>query len=171
ERTRGAVERSLSAAAPQGVPAPGGQTSSRAWSSGVAARGSRGRCRVIVRRAGRCDAECRSCVFRGVPCGPNIAPRPGVVAPRTARGGATRPEWRDMFAQTSLPRGERIGIAIMIGIGAAALSYLTLRMYPQFVARDYTYSWRAAQALLHGQNPYLVIRPTRPYPYENYYYY
>jgi hypothetical protein len=76
-----------------------------------------------------------------------------------------------MFAQTSLPRGERIGIAIMIGIGAAALSYLTLRMYPQFVARDYTYSWRAAQALLHGQNPYLVIRPIGPYPYENYYYY
>ncbi len=76
-----------------------------------------------------------------------------------------------MFAQTSLSRGERIGIAIMIGIGAAALSYVTLRMYPEFVARDYTYSWRAAQALLHGQNPYLVIRPVGSYPYENYYYY
>ena len=67
-----------------------------------------------------------------------------------------------MFAQTSLSRGERIGIAIMIGIGAAALSYVTLRMYPEFVARDYTYSWRAAQALLHGQNPYLVVVPSGP---------
>ena len=76
-----------------------------------------------------------------------------------------------MFAETSRSRGERILIAILIWFGGAALSYLTLRMYPQFVARDYTYSWRAAQALLHGQNPYLVIRPTGPYPYENYYYY
>lgn len=76
-----------------------------------------------------------------------------------------------MFEETSLPRAERIGIAIFVGIGAAALSYITLRMYPQFAARDYTYQWRAAHALLAGQNPYYVIRPEGPYPFEEYYFY
>jgi len=76
-----------------------------------------------------------------------------------------------MFSDTSLSRAERIGIAILVGIGAAALSYITLTMYPQFAARDYTYQWRAAHALLAGQNPYYVIRPAGPYPFEEYYFY
>ncbi|WP_275831618.1 hypothetical protein [Roseisolibacter sp. H3M3-2] len=35
------------------------------------------------------------------------------------------------------------------------------------VAKDFTYPWRAARALLAGQDPYVVIQPTGPYPYES----
>src|SRR5579871_3996769 len=76
-----------------------------------------------------------------------------------------------MFGATSLSRAERISIAVLIGVGAAALAYTVLTMYPEHVARDYTYSWRAARALLAHQNPYDVIRPSGPYPYEEYYFY
>jgi hypothetical protein len=76
-----------------------------------------------------------------------------------------------MFSAGPLSRRERIGIAVLIGVGAMALSFTVLRLYPQFVARDYTYSWRAARALLAGQNPYAVIRPAGPYPFEEYYFY
>ncbi len=76
-----------------------------------------------------------------------------------------------MFTQTSLTRAERAGVAVLLGVGAATLAYIVMTMYPQYVARDYTYSWRAARALLAGQNPYASIRPTGPYPFEEYYFY
>jgi hypothetical protein len=76
-----------------------------------------------------------------------------------------------VFSAGSLSRRERIAIAALIGVGALALSYTVLKLFPQFVARDYTYSWRAARALLAGQNPYDVIRPAGPYPFEEYYFY
>lgn len=76
-----------------------------------------------------------------------------------------------VFSATSLTRAERVGVAVLIGAGAAALSIVVLTMYPQYLARDYTYSWRAARALLGGHNPYDVIRPTGPYPFEEYYFY
>ncbi len=66
---------------------------------------------------------------------------------------------------------ERAAIALLIGGGAAALALVAMMAHPQFGARDFTYQWRAAHALIEGLDPYRVIRPTGPYPYENYYYY
>ncbi len=76
-----------------------------------------------------------------------------------------------MFDDIARSRAERTAVAILIGVAAAALAYVVTAMDPQYVARDYTYSWRAARALLAGANPYDVIRPAGPYPFETYYFY
>ena len=39
------------------------------------------------------------------------------------------------------------------------------------MAADFTWPWRAAQYLLAGENPYLLIQPTGGYPAQTYFYY
>jgi len=54
----------------------------------------------------------------------------------------------------------------MIGVAAALGALVVFVGNPEFVAKDFTYPWRAARALLAGDDPYRVIRPSGPYPYE-----
>ena len=55
----------------------------------------------------------------------------------------------------------------MIGVAAALGAFVVFATNPEFVAKDFTYPWRAARALLAGDDPYRVIRPSGPYPFES----
>ena len=72
-----------------------------------------------------------------------------------------------IFTGRPLTRGERVIVALTIGIGAALAALLVFLSAPAHVAKDFTYAWRAAHALLRGMDPYAVIRPTGPYPFES----
>jgi hypothetical protein len=60
-----------------------------------------------------------------------------------------------------------VAITIAIGVACAAGVWAVTQLHPQFVAKDFTYPWRAARALLAGQDPYVVIQPAGRYPFES----
>jgi len=64
----------------------------------------------------------------------------------------------------------RLAIAIPIGIASTLLSYHLL-LARGTLASDFTWPWRAARALIVGENPYLVIQNTGPYPFSMAFYY
>lgn len=80
-----------------------------------------------------------------------------------ARGG--------LYSGRPLDRGERVLVALTIGLAAALATFVIFAMHPEFHAKDFTYVWRAGRALLAGQDPYVVIRPSGPYPFEAQYMY
>jgi hypothetical protein len=58
-------------------------------------------------------------------------------------------------------RRKRIAVAAAIGATFGVLAYVLLRARGTSIqAADFTYVWLAARAILHGQNPYEVIRPS-----------
>jgi hypothetical protein len=61
-------------------------------------------------------------------------------------------------------------LSIAIGTLSAAVICLRLSQGAQEAA-DFTWSWRAAQMLLAGENPYQAIQPSGAYPYQTYFYY
>ncbi|MFM8323150.1 MAG: hypothetical protein ACKOC5_19740 [Chloroflexota bacterium] len=65
---------------------------------------------------------------------------------------------------------QRIFLSLLIGAACLALCWLRLAWRDRLGA-DFTFPWRAAQAVLHGQNPYTTIQPTGAYPYQTYFYY
>jgi len=66
---------------------------------------------------------------------------------------------------------QRVLVAVVIALVASFLVFTLTRRHPQLLAFDFTWHWRAARALLAGENPYLVIRDTGPYPFSSGYYY
>ena len=72
-----------------------------------------------------------------------------------------------IFSGRPLARRERLALAALIGVASALGALFVFVSEPEFVAKDFTYPWRAARALLAGDNPYRVIRPSGPYPYES----
>ena len=64
-----------------------------------------------------------------------------------------------------------MAISIPIAIAAALAAWIAFQIVPDMVARDFTYPWRGARALLAGQNPYDVIRPTGPPPDDHWFMY
>lgn len=85
-----------------------------------------------------------------------------------AAAGGHGMNWRDsIFAGRLLTRRERLAIALIIGMAAGMAAYLAFLQRPEMLARDFTYPWRGGAALLAGQNPYEVIRPTGPPPYDH----
>jgi hypothetical protein len=65
----------------------------------------------------------------------------------------------------------RLIVAVAIAVVAALLVLAHSRRHPTLLALDFTWHWRAARAILAGQNPYLVIKDTGPYPFSSGYYY
>jgi hypothetical protein len=63
------------------------------------------------------------------------------------------------------PLGRLVLLALLLGAACGLASYLRLRE-AGILAADLTWAWRGAQALLAGQNPYRVIQPTGPYPFD-----
>ena len=58
----------------------------------------------------------------------------------------------------AMRRATRATVSIAVGALFAALTYALLRARgPQVQGADFTYTWAAARALLHGQNPYAVV--------------
>jgi hypothetical protein len=81
---------------------------------------------------------------------------------------ADRPARRGLFSGRPLTAGERGFVACAVGFGAGMTAWLSMHTVPEMAAKDFTYPWRAARALLAGQNPYDVIVPSGTYPFESY---
>jgi hypothetical protein len=62
--------------------------------------------------------------------------------------------------------GDRAIMASAIGGWGAFIAYFSMASHPQHLAKDFSYPWRAARALLDGQNPYDVIRAVSDYPFN-----
>ncbi len=84
------------------------------------------------------------------PSGPNVA---------EARQTAPRP--REMSS------GDRVLAALVLGGWGAFISYFSMSSHPQHLAKDFSFPWRAARALLAGENPYEVIRAVGEYPFNS----
>ena len=62
--------------------------------------------------------------------------------------------------------GDRVIMAAALGGWGAFIAYFSMASHPQHLAKDFSYPWRAARALLAGQNPYDVIRVIGEYPFN-----
>jgi hypothetical protein len=67
---------------------------------------------------------------------------------------------------------ERLAVTTRVVISAALagwgafITYFSLIVAPQHLAKDFTWPWRAARVLLEGNNPYTVMQATGPYPFN-----
>jgi hypothetical protein len=87
----------------------------------------------------------------------------------SAPHAAPAPAPAGLFSGRPLTRGERCVVALIIGVLSTLAVYASLSDTPRYAAKDFTYPWRAANALLAGENPYQVIRPTGHYPFESWF--
>jgi hypothetical protein len=71
-----------------------------------------------------------------------------------------------IFSGRPLATSERLVIAVTLGLGAGLAAFLAFRVIPGMFTRDFTYPWRAARALLAHQDPYMVIMPSGPPPFD-----
>lgn len=62
--------------------------------------------------------------------------------------------------------GDRLLFALLLGGWGAFIAYFTMASHPQHLAKDFSYPWRAARALLAGQNPYHAIQAVGAYPFN-----
>jgi hypothetical protein len=62
--------------------------------------------------------------------------------------------------------GDRVLTALLFGGWGAFIAYFTMSSHPNHLAKDFSYPWRAARALLDGLDPYQVINATGPYPFN-----
>jgi hypothetical protein len=65
-----------------------------------------------------------------------------------------------------LPLGFRFAVSFALGAWGAFITYFSLIVSPQHLAKDFTWPWRAARVLLERHNPYDVIHATGPYPFN-----
>jgi hypothetical protein len=62
----------------------------------------------------------------------------------------------------------RVGVAMVLGVAGGSLAYWHLAVVePNMLGFDFTWAWRGARALLAGENPYVVIQPTGPFPFNS----
>jgi hypothetical protein len=73
---------------------------------------------------------------------------------------------RDQPACARLPLGFRVAVSLALGAWGAFITYFSLIVAPQHLAKDFTWPWRAARVLLERHNPYEVIQATGPYPFN-----
>jgi hypothetical protein len=66
-----------------------------------------------------------------------------------------------------LGTGDRLIMAAVLGGWGAFIAYFSMASHPQHLAKDFSYPWRAARALLAGQNPYEVMRAVGEYPFNS----
>ena len=63
--------------------------------------------------------------------------------------------------------GDRAITAVALGGWGAFIAYFSMLSHPQHLAKDFSYPWRAARALLAGDNPYEVMRAVGEYPFNS----
>jgi hypothetical protein len=73
---------------------------------------------------------------------------------------------RSEVSLVSMRTGDRFITAAVLGGWGAFIAYFAMATHPQHVAKDFSYPWRAARALLQGHNPYDVIRAVGEYPFN-----
>jgi len=76
--------------------------------------------------------------------------------PTTPRGARAR----------RLTTADRAIMSAALGTWGALLAWFSMSAAPQQLAKDFSYPWRAARALLAGQNPYEVLRAVGDYPFN-----
>ncbi len=79
----------------------------------------------------------------------------------------TEPTASPLSQFRGLKTGDRAIIALVLGGWGACIAYFAMVSHPQHLAKDFSYLWRAARALLAGQNPYDVIRAVGEYPFNS----
>lgn len=57
-------------------------------------------------------------------------------------------------------------LSLALGGWGAFIAFFSMKSHPLHLAKDFSYPWRAARALLDGLDPYQVIQATGPYPYN-----
>jgi len=67
---------------------------------------------------------------------------------------------------TTVPRARRLTIAVAFAGWGAFITYFSLVVAPHHLAKDFSWPWRGARALLSGFDPYQVVRATGPYPFN-----
>jgi hypothetical protein len=72
----------------------------------------------------------------------------------------------EQSAADHMPLGFRLGVSLAIGGWGAFITYFSLIVAPQHLAKDFTWPWRAARVLVERHNPYEVIQATGPYPFN-----
>jgi hypothetical protein len=65
-----------------------------------------------------------------------------------------------------VPLATRATITLLAGAWGAFITYFSLIVAPNHLAKDFSWPWRGARALLEGHNPYHVVRATGPYPFN-----
>jgi hypothetical protein len=65
----------------------------------------------------------------------------------------------------------RLAIAALLGDFGYALVWTALQANPRFLAKDFTWPWRAARAIAAGYDPYQVIQTTGPFPFSSPFFY
>jgi hypothetical protein len=76
-----------------------------------------------------------------------------------------------IFSGRALLRAERVQVAILVGVTAGIVAAAAFAMVPEMLAKDFTYPWRGARAILDGANPYEAVRPTGPPPFDMHFMY
>jgi len=69
-------------------------------------------------------------------------------------------------AAAKLKSADRLIAAAVLGGWGAFIAYFSMVSHPQHLAKDFSYPWRAARALLAGDNPYEVMRAVGEYPFN-----
>lgn len=69
-------------------------------------------------------------------------------------------------AVAKLNSADRAITAALLGGWGAFIAYFSMLSHPQHLAKDFSYPWRAARALLAGDNPYEVMRAVGEYPFN-----
>lgn len=65
-----------------------------------------------------------------------------------------------------MTRRDRVIVALAGGGWGAFIAWFGMSTAPAQFAKDFSWPWRTARALLDGVNPYDVIQATGPYPYN-----
>lgn len=71
----------------------------------------------------------------------------------------------------SLSTADQLVCSLALGAWGAFIAYFSMKASPFQLAKDFSYPWRAARALLEGHNPYQVIQAVGDYPFNAGFYY
>jgi hypothetical protein len=66
----------------------------------------------------------------------------------------------------SIDVSSRVFVSLALGGWGAFITYFSLIVAPNHLAKDFSWPWRAARILLDGHNPYDAIQATGPYPFN-----
>jgi len=66
----------------------------------------------------------------------------------------------------TVPRTRRLTIAAAFAAWGAFITYFSLVVAPHHLAKDFSWPWRGARALLAGLDPYQIVQATGPYPFN-----
>lgn len=76
------------------------------------------------------------------------------------------PKYFTLRPKKPLTTADHVIISLSFGLWGAFISFFAMFSAPHHVAKDFTWPWRAARALLDGIDPYHAIQATGPYPYN-----